>query len=145
MNRFEFKDHGHVIDLDIAGHEFRLTVNAATARKLMRFGEEAQKLANGLPETVQALDEAWDFAAGCLDDLLGKGATDRIFEGREHELRDITDVLEYISNEIATETKRIHAPTIQPVPASPTPDLQAALRVLQNPEVMRAIQKATQS
>lgn len=145
MNRFEFKDHGHAIDLDIAGHEFRLTVNAATARKLMRFGEEAQKLANSLPETVQALDEAWDFAAGCLDDLLGKGATDRIFEGREHDLRDITDVLEYISNEIATEIERIHTLTIQPAPASPMPDLQAALRVLQNPEVMRAIQKTTQS
>lgn len=145
MNRFEFKNHGHVIGLDIAGHEFRLTVNAATARKLMRFGEEAQKLANNLPETVQALDEAWNFAAGCLDDLLGKGAADRIFEGREHDLRDITDVLEYISNEIATETKRIHTPATQSAPASAMPDIQAALRVLQNPEVMRAIEKAAQS
>lgn len=142
MKKFEFKNHGHVIDLDIAGHEFRLTVNAATARKLMRFGEEAQKLANSLPETVQALDEAWDFVADCLDDLLGKGATDRIFEGRAHDLYDIIDVMNYISDEISAEAKRIQSPAIQPV--SPKPDFQAALRVLKNPEVMRAIHKATQ-
>ncbi|WP_087064766.1 hypothetical protein [Intestinibacillus massiliensis] len=91
---FEFKKRGFPVE--VAGHPFTLETGTAAARKLEAFGAEAKRLAGELPKTAEGMETAWGFLAGTLDGLLGDGATDTIFAGREHDLFDLVDVLTYL-------------------------------------------------
>lgn len=146
MAKFEFKkQQGILVPLDIAGHKFTLFTGEETSEKLTVFGVEAQRLGSELPATPAGEMEAWDFMKKSLDGLLGTGATDTIFEGRQHNLNDIVDVLTYICDEIEQTVKRVQVMQQAEVPAVKRPDtVQQTLRVLQNPEVMASIAKAMQ-
>ena len=145
MKKFEFKTKVQpvqALELDIAGHLFSVPVTPELSRKLKTWGEKMLQAGKELPETAEGIEAAWELMNDALDDILGDGATEMIFTGRAPSLEDAVDVMEYISESLEEKSKAQGHPAIHPV--SPQPDLQAALRVLQNPEVVQAIQKAMQ-
>lgn len=145
MARFEFQERGFPLPLDIAGRMFTLRVTKAAAKKLEAYGAEAQRLGAALPDTPEGVEQAWGFLRDTLDGLLGVGATDAIFEEREHDLLDIVDVLNYICGEIESAAKRQEVKAAPPsVPGAKEQSVAQAMRIMQDPEVVAAIEKAMQ-
>lgn len=147
MKRFEFKSKGQAapqLELDIAGRLFQLPVTLGLSKKLERWGKKMVQEAGSLPETAEGIAAAWETMSAALDDILGSGAAEKIFEGRAPSIEDACDVMNYISESLKEATAEWGKPAVQPVPASGQPDMKAALRVLENPEVLQAIQKAMQ-
>lgn len=141
--RFEFKKHdipSVTVPIDIAGHKFGIQVTEQTAKDLIRFGKEAQEKAE-----KHDMDDAWQFTTGYIDRLLGAGATETIFAGREHNFLDALDIMTFIGEEITAAGKQMQMPKpVQPT-AETAPDVQAMMRVMQNPEVMQAVMNAMKS
>lgn len=143
MAKFSFKEHGYPVELDIAGHVFTLNVTKETAQKLEEYGKEAQRMGAELPDTPEGLEQAWRFMENTLDGLLGAGAMDTIFAGRDRDLLDIVDVMTYICGEIEEAAKQQEGkPAPLPVPGVKEQTVEQALRIMQNPEVMAAVTKA---
>lgn len=143
MKKFEFREHGYPVELDIAGHAFMLTVTKATAKKLEEYGKEAQRMGAELPETPAGLEQAWWFMAESLDGLLGADATDTIFAGRDRDLLDIVDVMTYVCGEVESAAKQQEGTPVPPtVPDTKAQTVEQALRIMQNPDVMAAVTKA---
>lgn len=145
MKRFEFKEHGYPLPLDIAGHMFTLNVTKETSLMFERYGRESQRFIAEVGNTPDAEEKAWRFAQNMLDEVLGIGATDAIFAGRDRDLLDIADIIAHIGDEIE-QAARAQQETMRrpdmPVPGAPQQTVEQALRIMQNPEVMSAISKA---
>ncbi len=91
MAAFEFKDN--TIKLDIAGHSFTVDpVNSST--KIQQMGKKVDTLILSMDyeEICRAISEN-------IDDILGAGAVDTIFSGRDANVYDLLDVWTYISGE----------------------------------------------
>lgn len=172
MKAFTFKTHKTVpLEIAGQQFRLLLTdATALTLRDwgacAQRLSEEVQQPGLTPDQCLEKLQEAWDCTASSLDALLGKGATARIFADRAHNLEDITDVMTYVSDVFAeSQALRADASTamradVRAAPqteklstaplatqdnapfAAPPLDLQAALRVLENPTVMQAIADA---
>lgn len=147
MAKFEFKEHGYPLELDIAGHAFTLNVTRETAKKLETYGKEAQRMGAELTGAPDGVEQAWRFMQSTLDGLLGEGATDAIWGDRDRDLMDIVDVMSYICGEIEqaaqkqTVRKMASAPAME-LPQAKQQTVEQALRIMQAPEVVAAISKA---
>ncbi len=99
MARFEFRNND--LTLDIAGNVFRVPATAEKMQQLIQWGRDVVKKADDLSgnEEAKAVNEAIAFMHEGLDGFLGAGASDRIFAGREPNLIDCIDVMNYISEE----------------------------------------------
>lgn len=145
MKRFEFKNKARPIpqiELDIAGHPFKLSATLDLFKKLERWGKRMVQEGKDLPETAEGVAAAWETMSAALDDILGDSATEQIFAGRAPSIEDACDVMSYISESLQEAAAEQAKPVIKPVSVPAKPDMQAALRILQNPDVMQAIQKA---
>lgn len=172
MKAFTFKTHETVpLEIAGQQFSLLLTdATALTLRDwgacAQRLSQEVQQPGITPDQYLEKLREAWDCTANSLDALLGKGATDRIFADRAHTLEDITDVMTYVSNvfaesqtlradastDVSTDMRAapqteklstaVHTAPVNAPFAAPPFDLQAALRVLENPTVMQAIAEA---
>lgn len=95
--QFQFRDHR--TELDIAGNKFYVdTTNPELLKRIERFGREAQAQDFVDPEDshIVQVERSMEFMQGAIDDMLGEGATEQIFEGREPSFFDMLDVAEYI-------------------------------------------------
>lgn len=99
MKRFEFYER--VAEMEIGGQVFRVPVNMDTIFKVQKFALETQEKAKTLPETPEGTREAVKFMSQNLNQLLGDGATESIFKGRELDLFDLSDILRFVSEEIS--------------------------------------------
>lgn len=112
MAAFQFRDHA--LHLDIAGNLFDISVNPKTIQSIVEWGRQAQEKANQYrsrtdPESVLELET---FMVSILDRLLGEGASARIFAGREQNLFDLVDIMNYIVSEVRGYQEQIAAPPL---------------------------------
>lgn len=98
--KFEFRDNQ--LELDIAGNLFKISVNQDMFYRIRDIGTRAQQVSKDLSqeETVEKLEESIDFLMDATDEILGDGASDKIFAGREENIFDCIDVLNYIVTEV---------------------------------------------
>ena len=91
MSKFEFRSNK--VELDIAGHKFSVTI---------AFGERAIKKGNEIKNYKDynlAIKETCQFCYDAIDGLIEPGASKKIFEGREDNIYDCIDVINYITDE----------------------------------------------
>ncbi|WP_195376725.1 DUF6673 family protein [Anaerotruncus rubiinfantis] len=102
VKKFEFGSSR--LDLDIAGNTFSISVaDAGLAERLSRFGEEAIERSQNIRESedvARQLAEACDFCDRTLDGVLGGGASEKIFSGREKDLFERIEVMNFLIDEI---------------------------------------------
>ena len=94
MGKFEFKNR--TIELDIAGNKFSVEADTRTGDKMKQYEKTAQEMADNNASNQEALD----FCKKVMDEVLGKGAVNVIFKGREVLLDDCVDILVYVSGEV---------------------------------------------
>ena len=96
---FEFKKKKE-LTLDIAGSVFKAILNAEFAEKV-RTGKKLQAYGTDPAVEADTLEDQFAFACDCIDDILGAGAADKIFENAEEpDAFDAFDVLQYIVGEV---------------------------------------------
>lgn len=101
MKKFEFPRE--VIDLDIAGHVFQLAAGSAANANLadcgVRMADYAETMyqGNDTEKTADAMADATDFMMDIIEDILGEGAADDIFTGREPDYMDCMAVIGFIT------------------------------------------------
>lgn len=100
MNKFEFRTNR--VELDIAGHKFGVNCTNDLIKKTIAFGEKAIKKGNEIKDYKDynlAIKETCEFCYEAIDELVEPGASKKIFEGREDNVYDCMDVINYITNE----------------------------------------------
>lgn len=98
VKKFEFKNND--LELDIAGNKFYLdTTNPTLIEKVLEFAKEAEAKAEELKnkdDYVEELKTTIQFCLEAIDNILGEGSSEMIFQGRKVGLFDALDVLNYI-------------------------------------------------
>lgn len=113
--KFEFKDN--VLKLDIAGNIFDIdTSNPDLVKNILTFAKGAEEKAEQLQNVddyVDQLEAAIELCLTSIDAILGEGASDKIFAGRNVSLFDCLDVINYIVVEIKNDREeklKIYSP-----------------------------------
>jgi len=105
VKKFDFKDTG--TELEIAGNKFHVDItDPDTIERVMEFSREATKKAEELKGTedyVAELRGLISYCLGVVDNILGKGSADIIFEGQVVSLAKAMSLLQYIVEVINTE------------------------------------------
>lgn len=100
MSKFEFRSNK--VELDIAGHKFSVNCTNDLIEKTIAFGERAIKKGNEIKNYKDynlAIKETCQFCYDAIDELIEPGASKKIFEGREDNVYDCIDVINYITHE----------------------------------------------
>lgn len=96
---FELRER-KTVHLDILNGHFDVKCDAETIGRMQRVGKRLIDYGKD-PETKNdSVEDSFDFACDCIDDLLGDGAAESIFEGITADVLDAYDVITYIGNEI---------------------------------------------
>ena len=95
MIGFRFKSS--VLTLDIEGEIFKIEMTKDYLNRMNVCAKECNRRADEIKNHGERHDgSAEAILSGIIDELLGEGATDRIFFCREKDLFDLCDVLIYI-------------------------------------------------
>jgi len=99
MGKFEFKKN--TVELDIAGNVFEVDPIAAQGQ-MGDFAAQCEQWQNDMKGTLtqENVEKICADMGDMLDRLLGQGAYQKIFAGREISFFDIMDVLIFAMNEI---------------------------------------------
>lgn len=115
VKSFEFKDHS--TKLDIAGSIFEVDItDTEVLDRIMKFAHDAQELNKEMSERpdeanfIDQLKESMQFLQNAIDEILGEGACNTIFEDRTVSFFDLLDVLEYIKNVFIESRKEKFTP-----------------------------------
>lgn len=95
---FEFKKEKKHIHLSIAGNEFDLVHDGSLAVNMAKSGERALNYSASIGEDTP--EDAAYFVYDEIDSLLGDGASDKIFAGRDPDFVEASEVYKYIIDEI---------------------------------------------
>lgn len=101
MSRFTFSQSA--IPIDIEDQHFEIPFNQGLFEKKDKLLKEAQKTleaTNADSNEKETLDRAFKFFKKALDELLGKGAHDKIFGSRKQDVIEETDVLYFVIGQI---------------------------------------------
>lgn len=104
MQGFEFQD---VVVFTIAGKEFRMRIDDGTKAFIEGLREQSALLGDQILKKEKPEAEAIEFCRDVMDKILGAGAFQTIFSGREATLRDICAVIAYMAKELQAHTARI--------------------------------------
>lgn len=100
---FEFKDYN--LELNIAGKEFRINCNSNVGDKMQAFSKNGKVMVEQLRAGEKTSEDALQYCAEAIDGILGAGAFEKIFEGRKATVTDCSDVLIFLSQEIAATNR----------------------------------------
>lgn len=95
MGKFEFKDRK--ISLEICGKSYDLSTTDENVRKIQ---DMAQNFATVAPDDN---NEKIERMSEMVDTLLGPGSVKEIFSDRETNVLDLTDLVEFLADEITKE------------------------------------------
>lgn len=109
-NKFTFSDD---VKLDINGVIFEFdSTDLELLERLDKFYKESQEKADAVmlrEDYIEALKETIQFTVDAIDEILGEGASLKIFDGTKVTLNKATDVMRYISEEVqSSRSKRIN-------------------------------------
>ncbi len=96
-----FVFRNRMLNLNIAGNEFEIEIDAKNNEIMARLGPQAIDTAKAYQEGEKTEDKAINDFKGYINEALyDDGAFDKIFKSRTPDLRDCMDILTYIANEI---------------------------------------------
>lgn len=91
---FEFKEYE--VPIEIGWHRFYLDCSADTGDYLKKSAQALKELAGQMETGEKTIQDAIGFGCNMLDDLLGEGASEKIFEQRKKRLSDIIDICNWL-------------------------------------------------
>lgn len=94
MKAFAFNNYSE--EIDIAGHVFTIDTSTDTGDKVRVFTLSEKELASEVASGTKPKEELLAKFQHDIDEILGKGAFDKIFEGRTPCVPDASDVMLYI-------------------------------------------------
>ena len=100
---FEFRDYN--LEVNIAGKEFKVDCNSDVGDKMQAFSKNGKALVDQIRAGEKTSEDALRYCADAIDGILGGGAFEQIFEGRKPTVTDCSDVLIFLSKEIADMNK----------------------------------------
>lgn len=104
-----FQFRSNTIELDFDGVKFTINDLAGFSSKLKKDSANMEQLSETLSkDDPTAIDTIIDTMYKVFDDLLGAGASAKIFEGRERNVFDCYDVFGYILQEVEKLSNRIN-------------------------------------
>lgn len=121
MRKFTFNQSN--IPIDIEDEHFEIPFNQGLFEKKDKLLKEAQKALEAInadSDEKEALDRAFKFFKRAMDELLGKGAHDKIFGDRKQDVIEETDVLYFVVGQINAyeqsryQPQKTKAPTTKP-------------------------------
>lgn len=101
MRKFTFSQSA--IPIDIEDEHFEIPFNQGLFAKKDKIVKESQKALKAIKKDADeqaALDKAFAFFKTSMDELLGKGAHDKIFGSRKQDVIEETDVLYFVIGQI---------------------------------------------
>lgn len=101
MRKFTFSQSN--IPIDIEDEHFEIPFNQglfAKKDKIVKASQKALKAIKKDADEQAALDKAFAFFKTSMDELLGKGAHDKIFGDRKQDVIEETDVLYFVIGQI---------------------------------------------
>lgn len=117
MRKFEFRDSS--AKLDIAGLQFSVELGdgllIAKAKNIQKKSGEYQAKLDALSDSSDAdavqkiVDEVCLFVCEAVDELLGEGAYESIFDGRAKNMYDHIDLLEFLVGSLMDEMEKFKA------------------------------------
>lgn len=97
MAKFQFRDYS--LKLEFPNCEFCIQCNSDVGDKAKEMGKQFDMLRAEYLEGKKTKQETVDFTIKSIDSILGDGASEKIFEGRDVTLSDAADVLIFIVTE----------------------------------------------
>jgi hypothetical protein len=108
MAQFSFSNS--ILELDIAGTTFAVDTGLKdTMEKCAAFAKGAaeRSAALGADNAGQdQIEQATQYVLSCVDDLLGAGASQKIFAGRTTDIIDAVDIMNYVLKEIVQQRSK---------------------------------------
>lgn len=99
MDKFEFGDYR--LKLNIAGCAFDIDCGGSIHEKLSTYYTEGLALEKLAREEGVSEEKQLAWGLGVIDGILGDGASDKIFEGRDKTAFDANRIVSYIAEKIA--------------------------------------------
>lgn len=99
-----FKFGNNDLQLEIGEEKFNVPYSAALVNRIREFGNKAIEQTKEMKENndgTESMDKASNLLVETIDNVCGKGATDKIFGDREKNYYDLLDIVEYITDEVA--------------------------------------------
>lgn len=106
MNKFKFHDYS--IDVTIEDQIFTLDCTTETCIEIGVASQKIIEIAKRILTGERTLDDVFAYCRIILDNVLGKGACDAIFEGRKKSVDDCMDLMLYLAQCI-DEQQRLQA------------------------------------
>ncbi|WP_133964666.1 hypothetical protein [Eubacterium limosum] len=111
MGSFSFKKTDDII-FEINGEKFKVPYTQELLLKIEMLRKKAGKCVRKVEKTSneqELLEVVRGFYQGSIDDILGKGAFDKIFEDRMVNLVDLQDIIFYLAYETEAYNNRRYA------------------------------------
>lgn len=102
MNKAVFSFTDYDIEIELAGHTFSLDCSSDTGDKLKEIGEQLNSLTEAYEKGEKTKEDICDFGKNAIDILLGENAAEKLLKGRKHLISDITDIIVFLSETVAT-------------------------------------------
>jgi len=104
MAVFNFNDY--VLELTIAGNDFKVNCTAEVGAKFAEHGKSFAKLAEEINAGNKMAAHVVSMCRKVTDDILGAGAFEAIFKGRTPNVTDCSDVLKFVMGEMTEQYKK---------------------------------------
>ncbi len=108
MKEFVFKDYN--LELRIAGKDFYVECNSDVGDRMLSYSKKGLVLIDQIKAGEKTSEDALTFCSGAIDDILGQGAFEKIFEGRTPTVTDSADVLIFLSEQVAAKNQEQREP-----------------------------------
>lgn len=102
---YRFDNSKKTVHIDIEEIAFDVPYNADTIKRMQTVGKRMQGYADSEAIYQDTAEDMAYFVRDCIDMLLGDGASERIFDGREPDYIEAVDVANYIVRQIAEAGK----------------------------------------
>lgn len=105
MAAFQFRDYS--LKFEFPGCEFTILGNSDLGDTIKGMREAFNKLHEDYKAGKKTKQEAIDYVLNCINQILGEGATAKIFAERAITLSDVADVLHFIIREVNSHNQRM--------------------------------------
>lgn len=100
---FEFTDYG--LEVTIASKDFCIECDSDVGDRMNEIAKGGRALIEQIDTGKKSKDDAIKYLSNAIDSILGAGATEKIFEDRKIRVTDCSDILIFLSAEIAAKNK----------------------------------------
>lgn len=96
---FKFSERKNTVKVEIEGKSYPIAITEELGKRLVSVESSIPKNCKSIAETVGCID-------GLIDKILGSGKAAEIFSGREADVFERLDVLDYICRELTAAVNK---------------------------------------